>query len=517
VGNVRKWAIAVALIGAACTKGNATEPGNSIVGPVDAGPVDAGPTVDAGPADAGPADAGPADAGGIKFGGPGPWPIGNVQYSWQDGLQEMPVVGVSTDENQNLWVATNAALYLLRPGDKTFTRFDGHSGLHLPGFPIPKCDDSAGLLVPCPAGEAAPPGINEIVGGGAGEGYLGEVFVGYWALHDWSLTDGTEQDPWRHSGKLDRVRLVTDKSGNLSLEVVRFDMVSNNTVQYWHNKSVMRMVYDHFLHPHELYVGCDHGVDKISPDKWHPPVGPWFLSEDNQQSWMSDHLHPQACVHKRCTDPGPVTQMLADWRGLAIAPDGDLWVGGRYAAGKIVYVAENTEWWKTPRTPFGPSVFQPSYGSEYLGNCSGERPVFCPPLAGDPVNISAVTVTKDGKVWFASGTLFNEPKDVPYGIASIENPGTHDKFTYYDPVRDVGLSGPDVRDLLALPDGRLVVAGLHGGLVIWDPVTGAKTSILAGKDIPSDRVLRIQLDTMVDPPALLVATQGGAAVIRVLP
>ena len=122
-----------------------------------------------------------------------------------------------------------------------------------------------------------------------------------------------------------------------------------------------------------------------------------------------------------------------------------------------------------------------------------------------------------GKVWFASGTLFNEPKDVPYGIASVENPGMHDKITYYDPIRDVGLSDSDVRDLLALPDGRLVVAGLHSGLVIWDPVTGAKTSIRAGKDLPSDRVLRIQLDTMVDPPALLVATQGGAAVIRVLP
>ena len=427
------------------------------------------------------------------------------------------MVGVSTDENQNLWVATNAALYLLRPGDKTFTRFDGHSGLHLPGFPIPKCDDSAGLLDPCPSGEAAPPGISEIVGGGAGDGYLGEVFVGYWAFHDWTLTDGTEQDPWRHSGKLDRVRLKTDKSGNPSLEVIRFDMVSNNTVQYWHNKSVMRMVYDHFIHPHELYVGCDHGVDKISPDKWHPPVGPWFLSLDNQQSWMSDHLHPQACLHQHCDAPGPMTQMLADWRGLAIAADGDLWVGGRYAAGKIVYIAENTEWWKTPRTLNGPTVFQPSYGDFYDGNCSGNRPVFCPPLEGDPVNISAVAVTKDGKVWFASGTLFNEPKDVPYGIASVENPGTHDKITYYDPIRDVGLSDSDVRDLLALPDGRLVVAGLHSGLVIWDPVTGAKTSIRAGKDIPSDRVLRIQLDTMVDPPALLVATQGGAAVIRVLP
>jgi hypothetical protein len=30
-------------------------------------------------------------------------------------------------------------------------------------------------------------------------------------------------------------------------------------------------------------------------------------------------------------------------------------------------------------------------------------------------------------------------------------------------------------------------------------------------------VLRIQLDTMVDPPALHVATRGGAAVLRVLP
>ena len=522
MGNVGKWAIAAALIGAACAKSNATEPGNNVVSPGDAGPtVDAGPP-DAGPADAGPPDAGPADGGGIQFGGLGlgPWPIGNVQYSWQDGLQEMPVVGVSTDENQNLWVATNAALYLLRPGDKTFTRFDGNSGLHLPGFAIPKCDDSAGLLDPCPAGEAAPPGISEIVGGGAGEGYLGEVFVGYWAFHDWTITDGTEQDPWRHSGKLDRVRLKADNSGALSLEVIRFDMVSNNTVQYWHNKSVVRMVYDHRIHPHELYVGCDHGVDKISPDKWHPPVGPWFLSPENQQSWMSDHLHPQACLHQSCEAPGPMTQMLADWRGLAIAPDGDLWVGGRYAAGKIVYIAENTEWWKTPRTPGGPSVFQPSYGDGYDGSCSGNaRPIFCPPLEGDPVNISAVTVAKDGKVWFASGTLFNEPKDVPYGIASLEgNPfGIHDKFTYYDPVRDVGLSESDVRDLLALPDGRLVVAGLHSGLVIWDPVTGAKTPIRAGQGIPSDRVLRLQLDTMVDPPALMVATAGGAAVLRVLP
>ncbi|TMB09396.1 MAG: WD40 repeat domain-containing protein, partial [Deltaproteobacteria bacterium] len=333
MGNVGKWAIAAALI-------------------------------DAGPADAGPPDAGPADGGGIQFGGLGlgPWPIGNVQYSWQDGLQEMPVVGVSTDENQNLWVATNAALYLLRPGDRKFTRFDGTSGLHLPGFPIDKCDDSAGVLNPCPTGEAAPPGISEIVGGGAGDGYIGEVFVGYWAYHDWTITDGTEQDQWRHSGKLDRVRLKADPSGALSLEVIRFDMVSNNTVQFWHNKSVMRMVYDHFIHPHELYVGCDHGVDKISPDKWKPPVG-WFLSPENQQSWMSDHLHPRACFHAHCVDDSNLR--LADWRGLAIDAQGDLWVGGRYAAGKIRYIGENTEWWVTPRNGDKRPAADPAYGDQY--------------------------------------------------------------------------------------------------------------------------------------------------------
>jgi hypothetical protein len=513
----------VALCGAACAKSRAADSEKRIVVvPPDAGPITDPGTPDAGPGDSGVPDAGPVDAGPAAgtavFGTPGPWPIANVTYGPADGIQESPVVGVSTDEpvvqadggvSQNLWVATNSALYLLRPGDKKFTRFDGNDGLHLPGFPAKQCDDSAGTLKPCPSGEAAPPGINEIVGGGSGEGYVGEVFVGYWGYHDWSPEDGTLADPWRHSGKLDRVRLKADKSGVLSLEVVRLDMVSNNTVQFWHNKTVFKMVYDHFIHPHELYVGCDHGVDKISPDKWKPSVG-WFLSEENQQSWMSDHLHPRACKGRPCVDDSNL--MLSSWRGLAIDAQGDLWVGGKFAASRIRYVADNTEWWQTPRVDGRPAN-DPSFGDPYNGNCSGNRPIFCPPLEGDPVNISAVTVAKDGKIWFASGSIFHEAQDVPYGIASLD--GYH--FTYYDPVRDVGLPEADVRDLLALPDGRLVVAGLHSGLVIWDPVTGKHTSIRGGQDIPDDGVLRIQLDTMVDPPALHVATRAGATVLRVLP
>src|SRR5947207_2074018 len=242
VGKVGKWTLAVALLGAACAKSHGTDPGNPVIIPPDAGPVaDAGP-VDAGPPDAGPPDGGPPDAGApTKFTGPGPWPIKNVEYGYADGIQEMPVIGVTTDEKQNLWVATHSVLYLMRPSDTKFRRYDtSNSDLHLPGNPAAACDDSYGTHKPCPNGAAANPGISEIVGGGPDEASKmeGEVFVGYYGHHDWNRPDdGTWTDPWMHSGKLDRVRLKPDGS----LEVIRFDMVSNNSPQFWHNKTVWKM------------------------------------------------------------------------------------------------------------------------------------------------------------------------------------------------------------------------------------------------------------------------------------
>jgi hypothetical protein len=172
-------------------------------------------------------------------------------------------------------------------------------------------------------------------------------------------------------------------------------------------------------------------------------------------------------------------------------------------------VEDNSVWYNR-----GGKSYIETFGDPYYGNCSGSRPVFCTPLEGDKVNLSAVAVTKDGTVWFASGILFNEPDDVNYGLAAHV---PHKGFTYYDPVKDAGLPEVNVRDMLALPDGRLVLAGLSTGLSIWDPATGKHVNIRAGQGIPDDHVLRVQLDTMVDPPALQVATKGGAAVLRVLP
>ena len=120
----------VALLAAACGMGigATSDKGTGVTfdgGPPDAGPPDAGPP-DAGPPDAGPPDAGPPDAGpdagpapdggptacatppcydnsgAVTFGTPGPWPVANEQFTSAQGIQETPVVGVTTDEAQNL-------------------------------------------------------------------------------------------------------------------------------------------------------------------------------------------------------------------------------------------------------------------------------------------------------------------------------------------------------------------------------------------------------------------------------
>ncbi|HEX4386057.1 MAG TPA: WD40 repeat domain-containing protein [Myxococcales bacterium] len=519
----------VSGVGSTGTDGGSTTTNPPPPPVVDAGTPDSGtpPPVADGGDDAGtppPADGGTADAGTLTMTpgslDAGPWPTTNVTYGAADGIQETPIVGFSTDESQNLYVATQSALYVRTPTASSFTRFASADGLHLPGHDMDHCYDPSGrnngILQPCPSSDADSPGISEIVGGGPNE-----VLVGYWGHEDFTLgnlpdgtpIDGTSSDPWRHTGKVDRVRLRLDgATGNvIGIDVVKLDVVSTNSNEFWHNRTVERMIYDHFTNRHELYVGFNHGVDKLTPDLWaEPDPKLWFLN--SYAVWMSDHLHPQVCLHATCTGEGSDTQMLGDWRGLAIDAKGDLWVGGRWAAGKIRYTASNADWYNTPRKDG--NAIAPALGDGYDSSLCGTStaPVFCPPQEGDPVNISATTVTPDGKIWWGSGTLFGDPRDIPYGLASFD--GHH--FTYFTPA-SVGMSEETVRDLIALPDGRLVIASLNTGLVIWNPSTGQHTAIHAGQGIPSDRIYRMELDMMVSPPALHVSTASGAATLRVFP
>jgi hypothetical protein len=515
----------------------------------DAGTPDAG--TDAGTADAG-TDGGTADAGtdgGTAFGGPGPWPMQNVTYGQNDGIQETPVVGMSTDESQNLWVATHSAIYVRRPADAKFTRFDSQAGLHLASNPTTYCDSGYTrepgyeyLPLPdkkCPiTGAADPSGISEIVGGKGNE-----VFVGYNGTHNWNdPNDGTWADGLRHTGMIDRVTLLVSASGALSLQVARMQMVSGVSVAFWHNRDVMRLLYDHFKHPHELYAGTNHGVDRFNPDNFVPRTPPSegeTLYPSDTYAWQADHLHPQVCSCGPCpagATEGPL--LLGDWRGLALSANGNLLVGGRWGAGKITWVKENYTdtnlgWFQRTGTDaqgVQHTPFEFAMGDQYAGGCSAGRPVFCVGREGDVVAISAVTETPDGLQWFASGPYGYQPGtlcadqtayknqsnagDRDLGVASFD-PKTG-QFTYYTGA-DVGLNDTNVRDMIALPDGRIVFASHKAGLSVFDPKTRSSFPMNASTGaLPDDAVERMELDLMVSPPVLHVSTNSGATSIRVI-
>jgi hypothetical protein len=476
----------------------------------------------------------------------------------------------------------------MKPGQATFTRFSGKDGLHMADNPVYYCDNfgpsdsqtvSGTPLPRCVTGQADAPGIISIVGGGPNE-----VFVGYAATDQWGLMGyspsstepdqstphevvGTWMDPNRHDGKVDRVRIATDKT----LIVDRLDFVSYNSAQFWHDKSALRMIFDHFVHPHELYVGTEHGIDRVQPDKYSMPAlnaqgqyASWFLPWTF--SWLGDHLHPRVCYHQQCTGNESLgdNQRMGDWFALALDAKGDLWVGGRWSAGKIFWVPKNVDknpdgtWWLSnppgspPNAPqpqgwpqrggnsytdpvtgrvfafgdpwcgssgqtkiYDPTYTDPTTGSHFRPtSCTpntGVPPVFPVPTEGDVAAITAVTVATDGRVWWAGAPVGGG--DPSYGLAINVPPSG--SFTYVSP-SSFGMND-NVRDLVALPDGRIALAGDSTGLWLLNPATMTAKNIGAGQGIPSNRVLRLELDTMVNPPALHVATYGGAAVLRVLP
>jgi hypothetical protein len=402
----------------------------------------------------------------IGYLGAGPWPLTTRAFKTPGmGILEAVIVGASTDEAQNLWVATNTALYLLQPGWTTFRRYTAADGLSLDN--------------------AASPGINAVIGGAANE-----VFVGYQGV---VTTNPTITDPQRHHGKFDLVRLHSD----LTIEVHFMDVHSTVSLHWWENRNVRRFAYDHFAHPHTLYIGFSHGVDLMFPDRWVPQ--PSNVSEMTwAQGIYADHVHPRACYHAAC-DPNSVGNLrLGEWRGMAIDAAGDLWMGGRYAAARIHWSSDLLFWVKSYR-PF--NFFDPPFGDPYPPNA----PIFDPPLEGDPVSISATAVAADGRIWWASDGKFDTTRPA-YGLAVLQMPSR--AITILDPVA-LGFPTASIKDMVALPDGRLVVAPSRNGLCVWTPSTNAKTCYTTAQGMPSNTVNALWVDTMVSPPAVYAATMSG--------
>jgi hypothetical protein len=137
--------------------------------------------------------------------------------------------------------------------------------------------------------------------------------------------------------------------------------------------------------------------------------------------------------------------------------------------------------------------------------------VFPVPEEGDPAAISAVAQLPNGDVWWSNAPV--NGGDPSYGLARLPPP--YSRFEYVSP-SSFGMND-NVRDMVALPDGRLALGGDSTGLWLWTPGSTTATRIAGGNGIPGNRVLRLELDRMVNPPALHVATTNGGARLRQLP
>jgi hypothetical protein len=512
--SVRGWwatlALAgVAALGAACGPGSGASSGGASG---SGGPHGTGTPGGVGFAGCG-ANAGAAPAPGPKVpaGSQGPWTNDSCVYGTGNGLQETWIVDMTTDEAQNRWIATPNALYLATPGG-ALRRYDERDGLHLgditgrPRGPVgwvEYCDDQPRSGAPPCAGTlkwggANSSGIESLAGGEPNE-----VFVGYHGSK--TIPDNTCGgpgpdwcDPMTHSGKIDRVRLNADGS----ITVTRFDYWVNwHSLGYWHNRSPFRLLYDHVFHPGTLYAANDHGIVMVFPDRWTPYTG---TSPSDLDPWLAkfvgDHLHAEVCYHQTCAAGGD--PRAGDWRGLWLDGSGNLWHAGQYTAGLVTWDSDPVQWWER----WGAAFLQ-SFGDPYVfGGPAGTEPVFKVPLEGDDVNLTAVSVCPDGRVWFGS----YGPTGVTDTVAVWSGSAG---FKTYD-AKQLGLSDRAVQDLVCLPDGRLVLVGVASGAIVWNPATGASKQ-LAG--LPGSRVNRLTLDTTVSPWQLLVSTDGGAAVLRSIP
>jgi hypothetical protein len=404
--------------------------------------------------------------------GAGPWPLAPLTvYGSAQGLLEAPI-SASTDEAENLWVVTNRALYLMRPGDRTFRRYTAANGLHYgPGW-------------------TDGPDITLVVGGREGE-----CFVGYYAhdTHDPPDPDAHMiDDPIAHWGKMDQVLLQPD----LTLHVNRYDFHNSNDFHYWETRTITSAFYDHFQHPGELYVGSNHGVTRVQPAKFRLPQTPAEKSFPYgvEKEWYADHVHPMAC-YRDCGTTHEHYQ-FGDFYGLWLADDGRLWMGGLTGAGAIHWTPVLQDWWVQPPNVFDPALLGP--------------PVFYPPAQGGNVNIHAIAETMDGLVWFASGET-ESWRGPTFGLASYDGR----IFQYYDP-RALGSREYNILELVGWDD-ELVLGFPSTGLLVWKPGTAQGKRMGIAEGLPGEQIRRMSIDRMVDPPQLFVPTEGGLAVLRSLP
>ena len=397
--------------------------------------------------------------------GAGPWPTAQAtQFTPGE-----PIVDVSVDEAENIWAVSNDALYILKPGEAAFHKYTDADGLHI--------------------ANAGAPGIMNVAGGKANEGFVGYNDVDINGTPQ--LTGDPTQDAPLKMGGIDHVALGSD--GKLTVTHIDihsddYDFGGQTDFSYYEDRGTRRMLYDHMFHPGTLYTGWNHGVDRID----------WGTTDPTTKLPFADHVHP---VVVSTTSAG-LTEWMGEWRGLALDPtrDGALWLGGEYTGGAIGWTPALFDWTcQSANCPNTPNAFIYAYSYQY------GQPLFPVGSDGTPMNVRGVAVTKDGTAWFVSGPQWNPGVDKVYGVAKVSGW----TLTWLTPGA-MGLPSDQLMDVVALPDDTLVIAIDGGGLWHYDPKTNTSVAV---PNAPAD-VSLMWLDPMVTPAALWVASDQGVTLLR---
>jgi hypothetical protein len=322
-----RWVATAVLIGAAaflaCGKGGSSvvagndsrSAGNSDGG---SGSADGG----AGPIGSGEADAGTADGGAVVWTPPPAieFPVAKdwTFYGPQHGGPR-DVYQVSADASGNLWVAGGEdGLFLLRPNATRFERFTMADGLRPYGY-LPDGSDPIGPRFLK---------VIAVTGGSADTVYVGyEGLPGCESTWDNPANRPTATNPGLgyvyKSGDADKVSLTAT-----GIQVAHYDifsgpgLVSRELEGREKLCTIFRIVYD--AGAGNLWFGGNHGF------AWGDPkhAGAPKCNGAASCSGVAEHSHP---AFNGCTKDdgcGTWAWITADYRGIAVAPDGDVWFGG---------------------------------------------------------------------------------------------------------------------------------------------------------------------------------------------
>jgi hypothetical protein len=390
----------------------------------------------------------------------GPWPVADLTlYASTQGLNGT-IIDAGSDEAQNIWAATPDTLYVLRPGQTTFTPFTASNGLH-----IQSITDTNGTTVS---------NITALAGGHSNEVFLGyrgyEATIPPPAPPSCCEPNADFSDPRWHLGQADKVTLNLDGT----IAVRRYEFLCDATTNCWEERSARRMTFGHSgTAAGHLFIGFDHGVVHVANDTW------------------GDHIHVETKWHY---SDGRIVTKQGEQYGLAIFPNGDLLTASGYGVGVQSWNVDPKAW------VLGPFVWaMTTYGPAEPYN-NGEHDLAVPAEYREANRGAAIT--PDGTSWWVSTTT---------GLSSYNHSIAQFDFSQVRHYVSVpGLPATGLVDIAADPDGSLWIVDSSGRLLRFDP---SASTVQVWPGVSSVR--RVVMDTTVTPRAVYVSMGNqGLAVIR---